>query len=95
MEITVTPDQAMLIRQAIEAGRIHRPEDAAEEAMALWQEYERRRAATFRKADKGSAGKAPDDGSPAAAVARILELRKGNVLPADVTLRDLLTHGRA
>jgi hypothetical protein len=33
--------------------------------------------------------------TPAEAVARILELRKGNVLPEGVTIRDLMTHGRA
>lgn len=33
--------------------------------------------------------------TPAQAVARILELRKGNDLPDGVTIRDLMTHGRA
>jgi hypothetical protein len=33
--------------------------------------------------------------TPSQAVARILELRKGNDLPDGVTIRDLMTHGRA
>ena len=32
---------------------------------------------------------------PAEALARMRERRKGNVLPEGVTIRDLMTHGRA
>jgi hypothetical protein len=32
--------------------------------------------------------------SPAEAAARILELRKGNMLPAGVTIKDLINYGR-
>jgi hypothetical protein len=48
VKVTPTPDQKAFIRQAIEAGRIARPEDAAAEAMALWEERERRRASIAR-----------------------------------------------
>jgi hypothetical protein len=33
--------------------------------------------------------------TPAQAAARLREARKGNVLPDGVTIRDLMTHGRA
>ena len=33
--------------------------------------------------------------SPAEAAARIRELRKGNMLPAGVTIKDLINYGRA
>lgn len=44
MEVRLTPDQEAFVRQAIEAGRFHRPEDAIEEALSLWEERERKRA---------------------------------------------------
>jgi Arc/MetJ-type ribon-helix-helix transcriptional regulator len=43
MEIRPTPDQEAFIRHAIEAGRIDNAEDAAREALALWEERECRR----------------------------------------------------
>jgi putative addiction module CopG family antidote len=44
MEVRLTPDQEAFVRQAIEAGRFHRAEDAVEEALSLWEELERKRA---------------------------------------------------
>ena len=44
MEVSLTPDQEAFIRHAVEAGRFHRQEEAVQEAMALWEERERRRA---------------------------------------------------
>jgi Arc/MetJ-type ribon-helix-helix transcriptional regulator len=43
MEVRLTPDQEAFVRQAIESGRLHRPEDAVEEALSLWEERERKR----------------------------------------------------
>jgi Arc/MetJ-type ribon-helix-helix transcriptional regulator len=43
MEIRPSPNQEALIRQAVEAGRFERPEDAVKEALALWEERERAR----------------------------------------------------
>ena len=63
--------------------------------MALWQEYERSRAAAVPQGNTGADSMPQDVGTPAAAVARIMELRKGNVLPSGVTIRDLMSHGRA
>ncbi|MGA3136388.1 MAG: hypothetical protein ABSC88_10390 [Terracidiphilus sp.] len=43
MEVELTSDQKAFARQAVEAGRLHSEEDAVEEALALWEERERRR----------------------------------------------------
>lgn len=43
MEVNLTPDQQAFVRHAIESGRLHREEEAVEEALALWEERERRR----------------------------------------------------
>lgn len=43
MELQLTPAQEAFIRQAIETGRLHRKEEAVQEAMSLWEERERRR----------------------------------------------------
>ena len=43
MNIQPTPEQDIFIRQAIESGRISRPEDAVSEALSLWAARERRR----------------------------------------------------
>ena len=45
MEVYLTPDQQAFIRDAIASGRIERQEDAVHEALALWEERERKRAA--------------------------------------------------
>jgi hypothetical protein len=52
MEIQPTPDQQAFIRHAIDAGRIERPEDAAAQAMALWEENERRRMEILARIDE-------------------------------------------
>ena len=44
MEVHLTPDQEAFIRDAIGSGRIERDEDAVREALALWEERERKRA---------------------------------------------------
>ena len=62
MEIRPTPDQEAFIRQAIDAGRIARPEDAATQAMALWEERERRGEIPAR-VDEAEAALARGDGT--------------------------------
>jgi Arc/MetJ-type ribon-helix-helix transcriptional regulator len=52
MEVNPTPRQEAFIRQAIESGRIHRPEDAVEEALSLWEERERRRGEILAAVDR-------------------------------------------
>jgi Arc/MetJ-type ribon-helix-helix transcriptional regulator len=43
MEVQLSPDQAAFIRQAVAIGRFAREEDAVREALAQWEERERRR----------------------------------------------------
>ena len=43
MEVTLTPDQQALVSDAIASGRLHRPEEAMQQALLLWEERERRR----------------------------------------------------
>lgn len=62
MEVQLTPDQEAFIRQAIEAGRLHREEDAVREAMSLWEERERRRLEILAAVDKAEASLARSDG---------------------------------
>jgi putative addiction module CopG family antidote len=51
MEVRLTPDQEAFVRQAIESGRLHRAEDAVEEALRLWEERERTRAEILAAVD--------------------------------------------
>jgi Arc/MetJ-type ribon-helix-helix transcriptional regulator len=60
--IYLTPDQAAFIRQAIEAGRLHRPEEAVREALSLWEERERRRAEILAAVDAATASLATGKG---------------------------------
>ena len=43
MEVRLTPGQEAFVRLAVESGRLHRAEDAVAEALALWEERERKR----------------------------------------------------
>ena len=43
MEVTLTSDQQAFARLAIATGRLHREEEAVIEALALWEERERKR----------------------------------------------------
>jgi Arc/MetJ-type ribon-helix-helix transcriptional regulator len=62
MEVNPTAVQATFIRQAIESGRIHRAEDAVEEALSLWEERERRRTEILAAVDKAEASIAQGKG---------------------------------
>ncbi|MGD0302771.1 MAG: hypothetical protein ABSE86_37345, partial [Bryobacteraceae bacterium] len=62
MEVHLTPDQEAFIRQAIEAGRLHRKEDAVQEAMSLWEERERRRFEILASVDQAEASLARGEG---------------------------------
>jgi Arc/MetJ-type ribon-helix-helix transcriptional regulator len=55
MQIQPTPDQEAFIRQAIDAGRLSAAEDAAREAMALWEDRERRRIEILMAIDEAEA----------------------------------------
>jgi Arc/MetJ-type ribon-helix-helix transcriptional regulator len=62
MELHLTPDQEAFIRHAIETGRLHRKEDAVQEAMSLWEERERRRLEIWLAADHAEASLARGEG---------------------------------
>jgi len=62
MEVELTHDQQALIRQAIAAGRLHNPQEAAKEAFSLWEERERRRAEILASVDIAEASIARGEG---------------------------------
>ena len=64
MEVTLTADQNRLIRQAIEDGRLRRPEDAVAEAFALWEERERKRGALLASLDAAQSSLVGDEDEP-------------------------------
>jgi Arc/MetJ-type ribon-helix-helix transcriptional regulator len=43
MEVQFTADQQAFVRQAMETGRIHREEEAVQQALVLWEARERTR----------------------------------------------------
>ena len=55
MEIQLTPDQRAFARRAIESGRLRSEEEAVQEALALWEERERRRMAFLATLDDARA----------------------------------------
>ena len=62
MEVQLTPDQKAFVRQAIESGRLRREEDAVREALALWEERERRRLEILVAVDRSEASLARREG---------------------------------
>ena len=62
MDVQLTEDQRAFVRQAIEAGRLHRAEEAVQEAMALWEERERTRAEILASVDRSDASLARGEG---------------------------------
>jgi Arc/MetJ-type ribon-helix-helix transcriptional regulator len=62
MEVQLTPDQKAFVREAIESGRLHREEDAVQEALSLWEERERTRAEILTAVDLADASIARGEG---------------------------------
>lgn len=62
MNVSFTPDQEALIRQAIASGRFQRPEDAVKEALLLWEERERARAELLAAVETAEASLARGEG---------------------------------
>ena len=62
MQIELTPEQDDIVRHAIEAGRIARPEDAVAQAMADWVEMERERIAFIASISEADASIARGEG---------------------------------
>lgn len=55
MNVELTPDQQAFVRKAIESGRFSREEQAVQEALALWEERERRRLEILALVDEAEA----------------------------------------
>jgi len=55
MNVKLTPDQEAFIKQAIESGRLNRPEDAVREALLLWEQRERSRTEILAALDEAEA----------------------------------------
>jgi Arc/MetJ-type ribon-helix-helix transcriptional regulator len=62
MEVQLTRDQKVFIRQAIESGRLRHEEDAVKEAFSLWEERERTRAEILAAVDEAEASLARGEG---------------------------------
>jgi putative addiction module CopG family antidote len=64
MEIELTADQRAFARHAVEAGRLGSEEEAVKEALALWEERERRRVEFRATIDEARASLARGEGRP-------------------------------
>jgi putative addiction module CopG family antidote len=62
MEVHLTPDQEVFVRQGIAAGRYQNEADAIAEALALWEERERRRTEILAAVDAAEASLARGEG---------------------------------
>ncbi len=80
MTIKLKPEQEQILREALREGRFVSVDDALDTAL---------KSIASPIAVTGS-----DRLTPAAAAARLRELRKGTVLPLGATIRDLIEEGR-
>jgi putative addiction module CopG family antidote len=64
MNVDLTPDQRALVKRAIESGRFSHEEQAVQEALALWEERERRRLEILAAIDEAEASLAKGEGRP-------------------------------
>ena len=64
MNVELTPDQRAFVRRAIEHGRFKLEEEAVQEALALWEERERRRVEMLAALDEAEASLARGEGRP-------------------------------
>jgi putative addiction module CopG family antidote len=64
MNVDLTPDQRALVRRAIDSGRFSHEEEAVQEALALWEERERRRLEIVASLDEAEASLARGEGLP-------------------------------
>lgn len=62
MDVELTPDQRAFVRKAIESGRFSREEEAVQEALALWEERERRRIEIMAMVEEAEASLARGEG---------------------------------
>lgn len=64
MEVHLTPDQENFVRRAIESGRFRAPQEAVQEALALWEVRERKRTELLASLDEAEASLARGEGPP-------------------------------
>lgn len=64
MNVELTPDQRAFVQRAIQSGRFTREEEAVQEALALWEERERRRLEILAMLDEADASFARGEGIP-------------------------------
>jgi putative addiction module CopG family antidote len=64
MNVELTPDQRAFVQRAIESGRFRSEEEAVQEAMALWEERERRRLEILALLDEAEAEFGRGEGIP-------------------------------
>jgi putative addiction module CopG family antidote len=62
MNVELTPDQRAFVQRAIESGRFTGEEEAVREALALWEERERRRLEIVAMVDEAEASLARGEG---------------------------------
>ena len=62
MNVELTPDQRSFVQRAIESGRFSREEEAVREALALWEDRERRRLEILAALDEADASLARGEG---------------------------------
>jgi Arc/MetJ-type ribon-helix-helix transcriptional regulator len=62
MDVQFTTDQQAFVREAIKNGRLRNEQDAVQEALALWEERERRRVAFLATLDDARASLARGEG---------------------------------
>lgn len=62
MNVELTPDQQAFVQKAIESGRFKREEEAVQEALALWEERERRRLEIVAMIEEAEASLARGEG---------------------------------
>jgi Arc/MetJ-type ribon-helix-helix transcriptional regulator len=64
MEVELTADQRAFARQAVELGRLSSEEEAVTEALALWEERDRRRVEFRSTIEEARASLARGEGRP-------------------------------
>jgi putative addiction module CopG family antidote len=64
MNVDLTPDQRALVKRAIDSGRFTDEAQAVREALALWEERERRRLEILAAIDEAEASLARGQGRP-------------------------------
>lgn len=62
MDVRLSPEQEAFVKQAIAAGRFREPEEAVREALALWEERERRRLEIVAAVEEAEASIARGEG---------------------------------